>query len=176
MNSETKTGTHYSAGEFEAYFLGVMTEAAASLLQAVDPTLQPAAVPSGKIVVDSAGVVGFVGADIRGLFSFAMARTSADSSPWELHEDRLGELANQLAGRVKNLLGRVGVVYEVAPPVTLRGRQVSIVSGERLMRLLFNGPSVTYSVQVALEVLRPVELAPVDDEQLPASEGDLILF
>ncbi len=171
-----KNGTHHTPKEFEAYFVGVVTQAAEALVCTVDATLQRAPAPQGKIVVDSAGVVGFVGADIRGLFSFAMARTDVDSPPWELHEDKLGELANQLAGRVKNQLSRVGVLYEVSPPVTLRGRQVSIVSGEKLIRLIFSCASVTYSVQVALEVFHPVELAPVDAEHQPADEGDLILF
>ncbi|HVS18252.1 MAG TPA: chemotaxis protein CheX [Planctomycetota bacterium] len=157
---------------FERYFLHQVEEAARALFSLLDPGTEPCARLAEDLRGKSAGVVGFFGPRVRGSISVAIA--GGDSDP--LREDRANELANQLTGRVKNRLWRVGVAYEIAPPVTLRGRQISITSRENESRFCFKGPIHTYSVHAALDVFAEVGMKPVAPDETPLDEGDLLLF
>lgn len=162
--------------EFEEFFVCMLEAAAAELLAGIDPYIGRVPPRSDDPEVEMAGVVGFVGPAVRGLISVAMARSPSDARRDLLREDRASELANQLAGRVKNRLARVGVSYEVAPPVTLRGRQLLISSRERETKLSYSGPLGSYDVVASLDVLQPVDLRPVGEGDKPMAEGDLLLF
>lgn len=159
--------------EFESYFAALLAEAATTLLTTLDPAMRQMTAPLSSGTIDSASVVGFVGAEVRGLISVAHTDEQKLAA---LDEDRVSELANQLAGRVKNLLGRVGVGYEVAPPLLLRGRQLSLASRQKETRLDFSSPTARYSVVAALEILQPVALRAVAAEELPFDEGEMLLF
>lgn len=171
-----KHDAHLTSLEFEGYFVSVLEEAAGELLARVDPYISRVPSRGDDPAVELAGVVGFVGPAVRGLISVAIARSPSDARRDLLSEDRASELANQLAGRVKNQLSRLGVTYEVAPPVTLCGRQLLISSRERETKLVFRGPLGTYDVIAALEVPGPVDLRRVGANDEPMAEGDVLLF
>ncbi len=85
----------------------------------------------------AAGVVGFSGPSFRGTLIMAApfeliaatrpVRARAEplarnvSSDWILVRDWVGELANQVLGRIKNRLLTYGVTFEVSPPAALSG-------------------------------------------------------
>jgi CheY-specific phosphatase CheX len=166
----------FTPEEFQEQFVEVVREAAAALFSTVDDRLRPVADPALSPDIDSAGVVGFVGPDIRGMFSVAMAGEEFESLSSEDHQDWVGELANQLAGRVKNRLGRMGITYDVAPPATLRGQALTVATRDTLIQITFRHPSAACIVQAVVKVERPLELAGEDDGQHRLEEGDLLLF
>src|SRR5262245_21945203 len=84
--------------------------------------------PDREAAVAFAAVIGFTGEALRGTLLLApecavLERTQqvAGSS----NRDWVGELANQLLGRVKNHLLRYGVEIHVTIPLVLRGERIA---------------------------------------------------
>lgn len=170
------SNTHYSQAEFEQYFTDVLVQSAEALLATVDSRLERDDAPVETPAAESAGVVGFVGPDIRGMFSLALSGDDLGQPGPDLYEDWVAELTNQLAGRVKNQLGRVGIGYGVAPPVTLRGKELSIAAGEPRIHLTFSHAGALCSLVAVLEVARALELVEVEAGQEPLGEGELMFL
>jgi hypothetical protein len=165
--------TPWSAKDFERYFFEQVAAAAHAVLSLLESEVRPGEQVGEALAVDSAGVVGFADPQMRGSISVAIACSELDG----MREDCASEIANQIVGRVKNKLGRVGFRYDIAPPVTLRGRQISITSRSNERRIRFGGSRQTYFVHAALDVLGeaviPEPGTPGDE---PLDEGGLILF
>lgn len=88
--------------------------------------------PSGETI---AGIIGFADQGIRGsvlllcsksvLSDFAGQHQSINTDrPGELSMDFLGELTNQVAGRLKNQLIKYGITLEIALPMVMSGREI----------------------------------------------------
>jgi hypothetical protein len=160
---------------FRAHFGALVREAADALLSQTLPAFRPDPA-EGISAFDSVGVVGFVGPSVRGTFHVAMWGDGIRAARAELYEDWIGELANQLAGRVKNQLCRQSITYDISPPTTVSGRGLSVAPP-------FAGTSLRYRcavgeccVWVVLDVLGSVELRAVAEGEEPVTEGELLIF
>jgi CheY-specific phosphatase CheX len=98
---------------------------------------------------------------------------------WILVRDWTGELANQLAGRVKNRLHVFGITFQIAPPVSLSGRGLALAlqkpqwgrtlafgSGDGCVRILFD-------LAAEPQLTTPSPRAGAEEA---AREGDIIEF
>lgn len=125
------------------------------------------------------GVIGFTGQGIAGSLVLAgTGPTLALSNPVAgPRRDWAGELANQLAGRLKNLLLREGVELRITTPVVLRGRQLALGASpeDEPVPAFFEGP--TGSVVLWLDVEAEPGFARRPEASVtPLDEGTAVLF
>jgi CheY-specific phosphatase CheX len=141
-----------------------------------------------------AGLVAFQGERLRGslvlLGTFeVVAKTRAGlasnsvvsrsvARDWILMRDWVGELANQLVGRVKNRLLAFGLDMVVAPPVPLSGRALALALQQRREPREFafgRGEDVLWVV-VDFQEEPPLSSTTPVAAEAPAKEGDVIEF
>lgn len=121
------------------------------------------------------GLLGFSGDRARGsIVLVASPAILAGSSPLsDPHRDWVGELANQLVGRLKNHLLRYDVEISLGTPTVLGGHTVT--PGAETECLWFDGPhgGVRLSLDVELdgELVEPIDLGPPG-----LLEGEMMLF
>lgn len=92
-------------------------------------SLEPAGDPRALGDVLYCGVIGFTGDGIRGSIVLAGSSAALDQSnpiPGSRVRDWIGELTNQLVGRIKNRLLKHGVEVWITTPIVLRGRQIAL--------------------------------------------------
>ncbi len=116
-------------------------------------------------------------------FSASVTLTTTESSAVNLSYlvpaiagDWLGELANQLAGRMKNKLTRYGLAPSLGIATIVRGKWIQIEScgtSACLMTARFKRGEVT--AQLALDINPNLKLV-AHDHQTAAQEGTLVLF
>lgn len=98
---------------------------------------------------------------------------------WILIRDWTGELANQLAGRVKNRLHVFGITFQIAPPVSLSGRGLALAlqkpQGNRTLAFGSGDGCVRVLIDLVAEpqLTTPSPRAGVEEA---AREGDVIEF
>lgn len=142
------------------------------------------------------GLVGFEGPQIRGnlmlicTFQVAartrptkvgasMALSAGVARDWILIRDWTGELANQLAGRVKNRLLVFGITFQIAPPVALSGRGLSLALQNPTASRTFAFGSGDGCVRILIDLATEPALAssmPPPGVEEAAREGDVIEF
>ena len=122
------------------------------------------------------GVMSFVGDTLRGtcLFAAPEAVVLAAAPDGALPRDWVGELANQLVGRLKVKLLSRGATIALSTPVVLRGMRLCPLPRSGLEPLSFLTPHGRVVVWVEVEAEDGISL---DTEVTPvASEGDLLVF
>lgn len=127
--------------------------------------------------------IGFLGQSLTGTVVLtADPEVLRHSKPLETSADRdwLGELTNQLMGRVKNRLLAYGVEVQPTTPVVLRGeRLVPLGRNGELSGVVLRHPSGGIVVATidheVLDAAGLSQLKRVEGLQLPR-EGDVILF
>lgn len=93
------------------------------------------------------GIIGFAGTEMRGALSICcssevlskthpMAKVESNLSEDHIG-DWMGEIANQLLGRVKNAVLRYGVEFNLSTPTIVRGTNVTVLSIEGAPLLVF---------------------------------------
>lgn len=136
-----------------------------------------------------AGIVGFVG-DLSGtLLVCTSPAVIAGCHPLrdrqaELTErmqlDWIGELANQLMGRVKIRLSRHGVELRLSPPISLAGERIRhVTTPGRTLRAGFRAGSERMDVWVDAELREMItseEAFLEEDREAEGNEGELIFF
>jgi len=151
--------------------------AAAELLQAYGVTLSPAA--EGWVETDEllySGVMGFVGDRVRGTCLLAapkdtiLSTAPADARP----RDWVGELANQLVGRLKSKLMQHGVTIGVSTPVVLSGVKLSPLPRSDVAPSVFETPTGRLLVWLEVEVDPEFTLGSL--RPLMAAEGEFLAF
>jgi hypothetical protein len=169
----------------ERKLLGDLLRSAACELFAaynVDVSPTPVAPPTGRLVA----VIGFSGPTLRGgvgmmadrqlLEAVGIESTRAGSDDPAL--DLLGELANQLLGRLKNKLLAHAISVSVTLPIALRGIELRFVEmrGADVECLELAGTSGTGAVWLDARWDEEFEVVstPVNDPGL--EEGSLLLF
>ena len=160
--------------EFRELFLQEVHAAADELFSGVKPSFAPRR-EVDDVEFRSAGMVGFVSSTFQG--SIVVAIKGLESLRTRLYEDWVGELANQLSGRVKNRLLRHRLPpYDVSPQVTIRGRELEPTrrSADETLCYCSSSPAGDCCIWVTLVVRDTVPLAPHADP--PETEGSVILF
>lgn len=164
--------------ELDVCVAGVVQQSCIALFSHYQVAIAPSvsAQPTGEIAL--CGVIGFTGDDIRGSLMLACSR-----EPLELAHrgeevamrDWLGELTNQLLGRVKNRLLTFGTVIHCSTPVVLSGERIAPIESQPLGHL-FTADGGVVSVWFDTEVRPGFVLTPIDDVSEIGVEGETLLF
>jgi CheY-specific phosphatase CheX len=122
------------------------------------------------------GVMGFVGERVRGTCLLAAPRdTILATAPEDARpRDWVGELANQLVGRLKSKLMQHGVTIAVTTPIVLSGVKVSPLPRSEVLPSVFETPNGRVLVWLEVEVDPEFTLGSL--RPLRASEGEFLVF
>ena len=146
-------------------------------LQIVAPIDQPE--------LEAVAIIGFTSAELRGALGLAASQPALREFAQKAGvqgddlDDWLGELANQLLGRLKNQLLRYRIELFMATPMTLRGLRLQIRSQEtnHILSCHFRTQSGSVCVWLDLRVQPGLELVPSEDpEHQCQDEGELLFF
>lgn len=134
-------------------------------------------------------VVGYVGEQVQGTLTLVCnEQMIRETLPFPLRElipgeedlhDWLGELGNQLLGRIKNKLGVFGVEFRITPPSTIYAENLTLPPAARDSLDWFEFETDCGTLLVRLLVQAPAgwELPlPIIITEPPPTEGDLLLF
>jgi CheY-specific phosphatase CheX len=132
-----------------------------------------------------AGSIGLVGAGISGSILVAttaavLRATGQTDGSRESTCDWVGELANQLAGRLKNQLLRYGVELNVSTPVVIEGKALQVRGARRSSTRFFRLESDHGCIAVGIDMKSApgleLNLAMDPEPEADTVEGDLLLF
>jgi CheY-specific phosphatase CheX len=122
------------------------------------------------------GVMGFVGDSVRGtcLLAAPQATIEAAAPRSAVARDWVGELANQLVGRLKVKLMARGATIALSTPVVLKGVKLSPLPRTDVAPVVFESRSGRVLVWLEVEIENDFQLG--EQRQLAASEGELLVF
>ena len=122
------------------------------------------------------GVMGFVGEHIRGtcLIAAPMVTVVASAPENARPRDWVGELANQLVGRLKSKLLSRGITIAVTTPIVLSGVRLQPLPRGSALPTTFETPSGRVLVWLEVEVASELKLGSI--QPLGVTEGDFIAF
>lgn len=130
---------------------------------------------------DAVAVIGFSGNGFGGALGFAaesvMIEAAYGESDTRLSDSWLGEVANQLLGRVKNALLGYGVEIRLAIPMVLHGLDLKVRDGDDPIKQFpcvseHGGACVWIDANWNIHQL----VHPADAAEQPQGEGELMLF
>ncbi|MEO7037177.1 MAG: chemotaxis protein CheX [Polyangiaceae bacterium] len=150
--------------------------ACTELMQAYGVQLNPTLGWADSDQVMFSGVMGFVGDSVRGtcLLAAAQGTVEAAAPKGASARDWVGELSNQLVGRLKAKLMARGATIAVSTPVVLRGVRVSPLPRTDVEPVVFESTAGKVLVWLEVEIDDGFQLGEV--RPLKASEGELIVF
>jgi len=146
-------------------------EAYGVALESVDSSFDEA---GGSVM---SGVMGFVGSRLRGtcLLASAAGPLEASCPAGGRARDWIGELTNQLVGRLKTKLIARGIEVFLTTPIVLTGAHIRPIPRGILQPSVFSSSSGNVLVWVEAESGRDLILGP-DAPIETAEEGELLLF
>jgi CheY-specific phosphatase CheX len=131
-------------------------------------------------------VIGFTGRDVRGTLMLALTEditgrsnpvAAAAAGPSALTQrDWVGELSNQLLGRIKLDLLRWGVEIHLNLPAVLLGQHLAPLPRSQLKPLKFALANGAAAVWIEVDVGPGLKLADVEPEDQGPRAGDALLF
>ena len=123
------------------------------------------------------GVIGFVGAELRGTCLLVANRSPIElSSPQkDLTRDWVGELTNQLVGRLKRKFLGFALDVALTTPVVLSGVHLRPMPRSQLSPRVFSTASGSIMVWVEVEAEPGFAFGPPVSD-LTGAEGDILLF
>lgn len=150
--------------------------ACVELMQAYGVALTPTTGWGESDEVMFSGVMGFVGESVRGTCLLAAPQAAVQSAaPKDAGaRDWVGELANQLVGRLKAKLMARGATIALSTPVVLRGVKLSPLPRTDVEPVVFDSPSGKVLVWLEVEIEDEFKLG--EERALKASEGELLVF
>lgn len=150
--------------------------ACVELLQAYGVMLSPTQGWAESDEVMFSGVMGFVGESVRGTCLLAAPQgTVQAAAPQDAHaRDWVGELANQLVGRLKAKLMARGATIALSTPVVLCGVRLSPLPRTDVEPIVFDSPSGKVMVWLEVEIEKDFKLG--EERALTANEGELLVF
>jgi CheY-specific phosphatase CheX len=138
--------------------------------------------PGGLASIDSdetllSGVIGFVGPEVRGTCLLVGSKAPIeDSSPKKGRtRDWVGELTNQLVGRLKSKFVRRGLDVALTTPVVLSGVRLRPLPRANLEPRVFTAKAGAVMVWVEVEAGRGFSIES-SEEDAAATEGEIVLF
>ena len=122
------------------------------------------------------GVMGFVGDSVRGTCLLAAPQGTVEAAaPKQAGaRDWVGELANQLVGRLKAKLMARGATIALSTPVVLRGVKLSPLPRTDVDPVAFDSPAGKVLVWLEVEIEDKFQLG--EERALTATEGELLVF
>jgi CheY-specific phosphatase CheX len=158
-------------GLFEAYGL--------TLTQLSEPTTGE----YGRYEATTAGIIGFGSPEISGSLVIAVperiVKHTLPTNDGVTDYDWVGELSNQLLGRVKNQLLKYGVVLSLALPVVVKGRDIETPGTTEGQYRYYAFSTEMGPIVVRLEVSIDSEFEfqeSTDADDISMEEGELSLF
>lgn len=150
--------------------------ACVELMEAYGVELTPAGGWAESDEVMFSGVMGFVGESVRGtcLLAAPQATVEAAAPRNASPRDWVGELANQLVGRLKGKLIARGATIALSTPVVLRGVKLSPLPRTDVQPVVFQSRAGKVLVWLEVEVDEAFRLG--EQRALQASEGELLVF
>lgn len=131
--------------------------------------------------VHYAGIIGFTGEAMRGTLllipSDAVATAAGAPANPAGQRDWIGELANQLLGRLKTRLLRHGIEVTITTPLVVHGRYIAPVptSDSVPFPLAYHSPHGIIHVWIDADLAPGLELVEEHGKSL-LSEGELMMF
>lgn len=146
------------------------------LMQAYGVPLTPSSGWGDTDEVLLSGVMGFVGDSVRGtcLLAAPEGAVRAAAPQDAAVRDWVGELANQLVGRLKGKLMARGATIAVSTPVVLRGVKLSPLPRTDVEPVVFQSQQGKVLVWLEVEIEDGFKLG--EERALQASEGELLVF
>lgn len=138
--------------------------------------------------VEYASVLGFSGDLMKGSLVISCKRILLEKSHPNIAMempvgepevlDWVGEIANQLLGRLKNKIAGAGVKFSMSTPTTMCGKsiQVSIPKDGCALWELYNGPHGDLVIHLLTVIDATVNFDAADNRSQVAAEGGAILF
>ena len=156
----------------------IAEQACQQLFQAYGVDLKPTSEPWGAVGERQlCGIIGFVGRRLRGtcVLAGSEAPIIASCPASGGTRDWVGELANQLAGRLKAKFLALGVEVHLTTPVVLSGMRLEPLPTRNHERRLF--ATDDGQVMVWIEVDSPEGIVLGSEHPFPhGGEGDILLF
>lgn len=123
------------------------------------------------------GVIGFVGPTLRGTCLLVGNRSPIElSSPQKAHtRDWVGELTNQLVGRLKRKFLGFGLEVALTTPVVLSGLHLRPMPRGKLTPRVFSTDSGSIMIWLEVEAEPGFEFGPAVSDSTSA-EGDVLMF
>lgn len=161
----------------------LVTSAASNLFEHYDLAVEVEEA-SEQHLFHYAGVLGFTGEGIKGTMVLsasgpAIEATFPDSGSQQDREDWVGELCNQLLGRVSNRVITFGMSIHMSTPVTFSGNDLNMQKVDAIEQAgwLLRGPGeAEVYVHLAVEVEDHITWEAAADAEAAPEEGDLMLF
>jgi hypothetical protein len=182
MNGEPFLPPPLSPAQVQQVFAKAAFEASVSLFRAYDVSVEAADIEAfrQKPELTLVSVIGFAGRQLSG--SLVLGATHdplARSNPTTASDrDWIAELANQLLGRIKNKILRLGIEVYAVPPSVVSGQHLAPVLANTDFRpWIFSTPGGLACVWIDLSVTSELHV----DQELTNSteiptEGDVLLF
>ena len=176
--------------ELQAFFEQVASAACQELFARYGVTVQRATDADQPISPDFllCSVIGFTGRDVRGTLVLALteelsglSNPIAGSSPGARSDratqrDWVGELSNQLLGRIKIELLRRGVEIYLNLPAVLLGQHLAPLPRAQLKPLKFTLANGAAAVWIELEARPGFTIEAADGDDQGPGAGDALLF
>lgn len=123
------------------------------------------------------GVIGFVGSRVRGTCLLASTEPpiAASCPPGGRHRDWVGELTNQLMGRLKSKLVARELSVELSTPIVLSGVRIQPLPKAKLEPTVLSGSFGSVLVWLEIETAPDFVLGR-ERQGLSGNEGDVLLF
>jgi hypothetical protein len=116
----------------KALITGYLELSTIELLRDVGASFNVLTTP-GPWLPDTTAIIGFAGAHMAGSLAFCTShdclKSLARLGNTEMSEDWLGELSNQLLGRVKRRLAPHGAAFALSTPVVISGDRLRVSAG-----------------------------------------------
>lgn len=133
--------------------------------------------------IELVATLGFGSDDVSGAIALGTTQKCAvylaHSTSAKHEHDWLGELGNQLLGRIKRRLTAYGVPFSLGVPVLIKGTHIELALAmdlSRSTRLAYSTPAGVLEIWLELRAQSGVELTETPDEQASVSEGEVLLF
>ena len=124
------------------------------------------------------GVMGFVGKSARGMCLLGASREPIERTAPVAGDlrDWLGELTNQLVGRLKVKLLARGVEIALTTPVVLKGHHIAPLPRRELIPEVLVGEYGRVLLWADVETVPGFNLSGASDDSAPIPEGELLFF
>ncbi|MCP4502222.1 MAG: chemotaxis protein CheX [Deltaproteobacteria bacterium] len=159
----------------------ILEESIVKLFEANGVQLQQTSSVEYDDTESMAGVIGFTGDQMRGTLVLTCSGALVEEGDGRADQrDWIGEMSNQLIGRIKNRFLAYGITIWISTPVALRGFKLELIAdsnNEAAVRKTFSCPGGGAVAFFDAELVDGFKLQEASEEaEESQEEGELILF